>query len=211
MPANGENSSRTQAARFADQITSVSTPGTTAYKIGAQDILEVSVFKVADLSKSVQVSEGGTINMPLLGEVAASGRTARELEQELTRSLGAKYLQNPQVTVYVKEYNSQRVTLEGSGIKKPGVYPIRGRMTLLQLVATAEGLSDISDSQLVVFRSTNGKKTAGKFDIAAIRTGDAPDPELMAGDVVVAPTSAGKETLNTVIKIVPLAAFATLL
>lgn len=74
-------------------------PNNSAYEIGPQDVLDISVFKVPELSKSVQVADTGTINLPLLGEVVADGRTARQLERELTAQLGAKYLQNPQVTV----------------------------------------------------------------------------------------------------------------
>ena len=100
--------------------------------------MDVSVFKVPELSKSVQVADTGTINLPLVGEVPAAGKTAQEVEQDLTKKLGAKYLQNPQVTVFVKEYNSQRVTIEGA-VKKPGVYPVRGKTSLLQFIAMAEG------------------------------------------------------------------------
>src|SRR6516162_10276568 len=83
-------------------------PQKDAYTVGAMDILDISVFKVPELSKSVQVADTGTINMPLLGEVPAAGKTAQEIEQDLTRKLGAKYLKSPQVTVFVKDHNSQR-------------------------------------------------------------------------------------------------------
>ncbi|MFA9476435.1 MAG: polysaccharide biosynthesis/export family protein, partial [Filomicrobium sp.] len=139
-------------AKAAEPFTSTATPGDVAYKIGPQDVLEISVFKVPELSKSAQVAEIGTINLPLLGEVPAAGKTARELERDLTAKLGAKYLQSPQVTVAVKEYNAQRVTIEGA-IRKPGVYPIRSKTSLLQLTAMAEGLRDDAESSgIVIFR-----------------------------------------------------------
>ena len=187
-----------------DDIAAIATPGSASYLIGPQDMLEVTVFKVKDLSSVVQVSEAGSINLPLVGNIPASGRTAHQLEQELTSTLGAKYLQNPQVNVLVKEYNSQRVTLEGGGVKKPGVYPLKGRMTLLQVIATAEGLTDIADSQVAIFRQKNGKRVAARFDVSAIRTGDIEDPPIQAGDVIVATTSATKEAFNNVMKAVPL-------
>ena len=93
------SSEQTSARASVAAITAVATPGNVAYKIGPQDVLEISVFKVAELSKSAQVSEAGTLNYPLVGEVVAAGKTARELEKELTTLLGAKYLQKPQVTV----------------------------------------------------------------------------------------------------------------
>ena len=73
-------------------IAAVTTPGTAAYKIGPQDVIEISVFKVPELSKAAQVSEAGTVNLPLIGEVIVAGKTAREFEQQLTQQLRAKYL-----------------------------------------------------------------------------------------------------------------------
>ena len=97
-------------AHAADKLTSAATPGSSGYKVGPLDVVEFSVFKVPELTRTVQVAETGTVNLPLVGEVHAAGRTAQEIERELARTLGAKYLQSPQVTILVKEYNSQRVT-----------------------------------------------------------------------------------------------------
>lgn len=209
-PAGGDAEARREAARAAETLTAPATPGNSAYKIGAHDVVEVSVFKVPELSKSAQVAETGTINLPLVGEIPAAGRTAQEIERDLTAKLGAKYLQNPQVTVFVKEYNSQRVTLEGA-IKKPGVYPIRGRATLLQFIATAEGLDPNSDSTVVIFRQNEGKRSAARFDISAIRAGSAEDPLVQSGDVIVAGSSAVKETFNNFLKVLPVTSVFALL
>ena len=198
------------AKNVSEALTSVATPGNVGYKIGPLDVLDVSVFKVPDLTKAVQVSEAGTINYPLVGEVEAAGKTAREVEHMLTKTLGAKYLQKPQVTVFVKEYNSQRVTIEGA-VSKPGVYPIQGGMSLLQAIAIAQGVGPTSDSTVVVFRSTDGKRAAARYDIADIRTGAASDPRLQAGDVIVAGSSAFKEGLNNVLKVLPLASIFAIL
>lgn len=210
VPVAATPADKVAAARAADALTAPATPGSTAYKIGFQDVVEISVFKVPELSKSVQVSETGDINLPLVGEVQAAGKTAQELERELTTKLGSKYLQNPQVTVLVKEYNSQRVTIEGA-VKKPGVYPIRGHSTLLQFIATAEGLDPSSDSSVVVFRQSNGKRTAARFDISEIRSGNAADPEIQSGDVIVVGSSVAKETFNNFLKLLPVASVFALL
>jgi len=197
----------TDAAAF----TSMTASKGVAYKIGAQDILDVSVFKVPELSKSVQVADIGTINLPLIGEVPVAGKTAQEVERDLTSRLGAKYLQNPQVTVYVKEHNSQSMTVEGA-VKKPGVYPIKGKTSLLQSLALAGGLEPNSDSTVVVFRYADGNRTAARFEVDNIRSGQAEDPVLQGGDVVVVGTSAIKETFNNVLKVLPaVGAFALLL
>lgn len=190
------------AVKAAEELSAAGTPGSAAYKIGPQDVLELSVFKVPELAKMVQVAESGTANFPLVGEVPAAGKTAQEVERDVTKRLGAKYLQNPQVTVFVKEYNSQRVTVEGA-VKKPGVYPIRGRSTLLQFIAIAEGSDPNAGSEVLVFRQTNGKRAAAKFDIDEIRSGKVDDPPLQSGDVIVVPTSATKEAFNNFVKVSP--------
>jgi len=187
-----------EVARAADTLTSVATPGNTYYKIGPLDVIEFSVFKVPELQRVAQVADTGTVNLPLVGEIRAAGKTAQEMERDLTKMLGAKYLQSPQVTVLIKEYNSQRVTIEGA-VKTPGVQPIRGKTSLLQVLATAGGLdSTVSDTTVVVFRQIDGKRSAAKFDVAAIRTGEAQDPLVQSGDIIVAPTSATKETFNVI-------------
>jgi polysaccharide export outer membrane protein len=197
-------------ARAADKLTSAATPGNSGYKIGPLDVVEFSVFKVPELTRTAQVAETGTINLPLIGEVQAAGRTTQEVERDLATKLGEKYLQSPQVTILIKEYNSQRVTVEGA-VKRPGVYPIRGKTSLLQVIATAEGLDTASDTTVVVFRHIEGKRLAARFDIGEIRSGKANDPPIRSGDVVVAPTSAMRSTFDTILKALPLATVFALL
>jgi polysaccharide biosynthesis/export protein len=191
-------------------LSSASDPSSKAYRIGPRDVLEVTVFKVPDLPKVVQVSESGTINYPLIGELQAGGRTAREVEQDLTKLLGAKYLQNPQISVLVKEYNSQRITLEGA-VKKPGVYPIVGGLSLLQAIATAGGFENNAEETVLLIRQKTGTPSAGKFDISQIRRGKAEDVQLEAGDVIIAPTSDIRQGMEVFFRLAPLANIAALL
>lgn len=194
----------------ADSIVSVNDPVSAAYRIGPLDVLEISVFKVPELSKMVQVSERGTVNYPLVGETEAAGKTPRELEQILARALGAKYLQNPQLGIFVKEYNSKRITLEGE-VKKPGVYPMQGGITLLQAIATAGGMEPVSDDTVLILRTENGKRSAARFIVSDVRDGKAQDPQLKPGDVIVAGKSYMKEGWNNFIRLLPLASvFAVL-
>ena len=197
-------------ARAADKLTSAATPGNSGYKIGPLDVIEFSVYKVPDLKRTVQVAETGTVNLPLVGEVEAAGRTAHEVERDLAGQLGKTYLQSPQVTVLVKEYNSQRVTVEGA-VKRPGVYPLRGKTSLLQVIATAQGLDTVSDTTVVVFRHIEGKRLAARFDVDQIRSGQTTDPAIQSGDVVVAPTSAMKGAFETILKSLPLTTVFALL
>jgi polysaccharide biosynthesis/export protein len=180
------------------------------YQIGPMDVLDISVFNVPELTKTVEVAGNGTINLPLLGEVPAAGKTTQQLERELTAKLGAQYLQNPQVTVMVKENNSQHVTVQGA-IEKPGVYPLKGKTTLLELVAMAGGFKDTSDSSVLVLRTSQGKRSAAKFDVADIQKGQEEDPIVQSDDVIVAGTSAIKQGFNAVLRALPLAGLFTML
>lgn len=209
-PAKPAASQAAALDKAAQAYTAIADPKSKAYKIGPLDVLEVTVFKVPDLSKSVQVSEAGTINFPLIGEIQAGSKSARELEQELTKRLGAKYLRNPQITVFVKEYNSQRVTVTGA-VKKPGVVPMAGGMTLVQAIAQSGGLDDLAESTAMLFRLTDGQRVGGRYDISAIQAGQGDDPQLQSGDVIVVPSSDLKTGANALLRALPLASVAPLL
>jgi polysaccharide export outer membrane protein len=100
--------------------------------------------------------------------------------------------------------------VEGA-VKKPGVYPIRAKTSLLQSIAMAEGFDAVADSTVVVFRQHDGRRSAAKFDVGHIRAGRAEDPAVQSGDVVVVSSSMMKETFNTLIKLLPAtSAFALL-
>jgi polysaccharide export outer membrane protein len=175
-----------------------------AATIGPQDVLDISVFQVPELSKTLEVSDTGTINFPLLGEITAAGKTPEELQRELTSKLAADYLQHPVVTVFVKESNSQRITISGA-IDKPGIYPIKGPTSLMQIVALAGGFKEQSDSTVLILRQQGGSRMAARYDISEIQAGRAQDPFLQANDVLVAGTSAIKQTFGTILKALPVA------
>ncbi|MHB8743968.1 MAG: polysaccharide biosynthesis/export family protein [Sulfuricaulis sp.] len=177
--------------------------GGSDYRVGAQDLLEISVFGVPDLSRTVRVNSNGQISLPLVGGVQAGGRTIPELEHEIGDKLSKTYLQNPQVSVFVKEYTSQRITLEGS-LNKPGIYPITGKTSLLQAIAIAGGVDPLADWKgVVVFRQINGKKAAALFDLGKIQTGQAKDPEVFGNDIIVVEQSGSKTALRRFIEAVP--------
>lgn len=186
------------------------TPGSAVYHIGPFDVLEITVFKVPDLSKTVQVSEDGKFSYPLVGDVQASGRTASQIEKDLARQLGDKYLRNPQVSVFVKEYNSQRVTVDGA-VKTPGVFPMKGTMTLIQAIALSGGLDPLAEGNVIIFRQIDGKQAAARFNLNDVRQGKIDNPTLAAGDIVMVPTSDLKESVQNVLKVLPVVgAFAWL-
>jgi len=201
----GASAEAQQLARKVGVDVAATSPGSATYQIGVQDVVEIVVFKVPELTRAVQVADSGTINLPLIGEVQAAGLTSQQIERDLTRRLGANYLKNPQVNVYVREYNSQRVTVEGA-VKAPGVFPIRGKMSLMQALATSGGVDrDYASADISVFRNTDGQRSGLEYNIDAIRSGEAPDPPLHSGDVVVVPTSNAKFAFQSILKIAPVA------
>jgi polysaccharide export outer membrane protein len=110
------------------------------YRIGSEDLLEINVFEAPELNRQVRVSASGEISLPLLGAVRAAGLTPRELETVLEELLRRKYLKEPHVGVFVREMQSHAVAVVGA-VEKPGVYQIRGRKPLLEVLAMAEGLA----------------------------------------------------------------------
>jgi polysaccharide export outer membrane protein len=176
------------------------------YRIGPLDVLDISVFGVPDLSKTIPVSASGQIAFPLIGLVPAAGKTTAELKADLEKRLGAKYLQSPQVEVSVKESTSQRVTVEGA-VRDSGMYPLVGETTLSQTIALAKGVDETADTHgVLVFRKVNGKKNVAKFDLTAIQKGKATDPVLQGGDVVVVDQSGLKAAWAGLRNTLPVAA-----
>ena len=174
-------------------------PGANDYRIGAQDLLDIQVFGVAELSRTVRVNSRGLISLPLIGLIKAAGLTSEELETQIAGLLTKDYLQNPQVSVFIKEYTSQRVTVEGA-VKKPGVFPIKGRTTLLQAIALAEGLGDYASADdIKLFRTEpSGKKTSVQFSLDDIRSGASVDPLIQDDDVVVVQKSTARMVIKEV-------------
>jgi polysaccharide export outer membrane protein len=178
--------------------------GVSEYRIGPLDLITISVFGVPELNQDVRVNTGGKISLPMIGSLQAGGRTIQELEQDIATKLSANLLQSPQVTVFIKEFTSQRVTVEGA-VKKSGIYPLTGRTTLLQVIATADGLDELANPHaLVVFRIIKGQKMAAVFDLEAIRHGAAEDPQIYGDDIVVVDVSGSKSMMRRIFQAVPL-------
>lgn len=169
------------------------------YRIGVADLLKISVFRADEFEQEARVDSDGNISLPLLGNVRVEGLTPSQLEQQLASLLKQKYLQNPQVTVFVKEYSSQQITLDGA-FRKPGIYPVTaGQVTLLQALALGGGLDTIADpGKVVLFRKIGNRPKAFRLNIDAIRDGQMKNPYLRNNDIIVAHRSNSRYWLKEV-------------
>ena len=174
------------------------------YRIGAADKLALRVFQVQDLSfEEIYVDAAGNLQLPLLGIVPAKGLTPAELSRDIEERLRERYLQNPQVVVSVLSAASQKITVDGA-VTKPGVYEMRGRTTLMQAVAMAQGATRVADlDSVAVFRTVNDRRMVAVFDLDAIRRGQVTDPMLQGDDVVVVDTSQLSANIREALQLLP--------
>jgi polysaccharide export outer membrane protein len=175
------------------------------YRIGSLDKLNVTVFQEPELSaKEIQVDASGNIALPLVGSVAAGGKTASDLSRELQQLFDARYLRNSQVTVTVASSVSQKVSVQGE-VSQPGVYQLNGPTTLLDVISMAKGETELAKlREVVVFRSVEGQRMGAVFDVASIRRGGAADPVIQGNDLVVVGYSSAKRFWRNVVSAAPL-------
>jgi polysaccharide export outer membrane protein len=180
-------------------------PAAADYRIGSLDTLDVTIFDEPDLSaKAIQVDASGRIALPLIGSVDAKGKTVTELAQQLQQMFGAKYLRNPQVTVTVDSSVSQKVSVQGE-VAQPGVYPLTGPTTLLDVISMAKGETETAKLQeVVVFRTVSGQREGAVFNVASIRRGEAADPVIQGNDLVVVGYSTARRFWRDVVSAAPL-------
>ena len=204
IAANGKRGRRSRRLKLGSGPTTarrgIRLASTSDYRIMSGDVLQITVFQVQDFNREAQVDAGGNIVLPLIGGVPAAGKTVREVESEVARRLRAKYLQNPQVLVTIKDAVGLRVSVQGA-VKSPGVIQIRGDTTLTTVLAQAQGFTDTADkSSVLVVRNTDQGRVAAKVDAGAILAGSAPDPPIYGGDMIVVDDSfvrsAGKDALT---------------
>ena len=165
-------------------------PATTdpAYVIGAQDVLDINVWKEPDVSRTVPVRPDGRISLPLINDVQAAGLTPQQLSVTVAESL-RKYLNEPQVTIIVTAINSQRVFVAGE-VLRAGAYPLIPGMTVLQALTSAGGFTPFADRKKIhVMRLRDGKQIELPFNYQGVLKGDNSDQniKLEPGDTVVVP------------------------
>ncbi|HMN20909.1 MAG TPA: polysaccharide biosynthesis/export family protein [Ottowia sp.] len=169
----------------------------TDYRIGSNDLLEIEVFGVEELKRTVRVNSGGQVSLPLIGMIPVAGLSPADAEALIEQRYGEKYLQDPQVSIFIKEFTSQRITVDGA-VARPGIYPLTGQITLLRALAMAGGGGALANlEEVMLFRlGADGQALTEKHDVMKIRTGEAPDPLLQGDDVVVVNRNGARAALR---------------
>lgn len=169
----------------------------TNYVLGAQDVVTITVFGEPDLSRKYTIEQDGTFTFPLIGRVNARGMTLRALEQELKKQLAGGYLKNPEVSVAVEAYRSQKILVMGQ-VQQPGEYQLTGDMTLLAALAKAGSLAPMAGREVVIVRAarksggSNGEAPAAseilRIDLADLQGGNVSlNVALQDGDTINVP------------------------
>jgi polysaccharide biosynthesis/export protein len=168
----------------------------TDYRIGAQDVLNITVFGEADLSGKYTVEQDGTFTFPLVGRVKAGGVTIREFEGLLKKQLSDGFLKNPQVSIAIETYRSQRILVMGE-VRSPGEYLLSSDMTLLAALVRAGGTTPAASREVVIVRSRRVAPTTGeggaeaeilKIDLGELQSGNtALNVTLQDGDTINVP------------------------
>lgn len=177
----------------------------TAYFLRPGDKLAINIFQEEDLSqRELQIDEAGMISLPLVGEVEAAGLSTGQLSRAIETAYAGRYLRDPQANVVILQASKRTVAVEGQ-VVMPGVYEIQPGYTLLSALALARSPSpDAKLNEVLVFRTVNGERLGGRFDLVEIRAGRMPDPIILPGDVVVVGFSALRGIYRDILQAAPL-------
>jgi polysaccharide export outer membrane protein len=164
-------------AKAADVLkpTYSTTPATPEYRLGPEDVIEVFVWKQPDLTTTVVIRPDGRISLPLTNELEASGKTAVQLQKEITEKL-REYITQPMVNVIVKQVNSLKISVLGE-VRKPDVYRIKNRVTVLDAIAMAGGFTDLArPNKVIVIRNASSGPQRIKINVKQLVADDTRAP-----------------------------------
>jgi polysaccharide export outer membrane protein len=172
------------------------------YKLGPGDVLQVQVLNAEQFNRKLRVDSIGNVSLPLLGNIRVAGLTPHEVETVIADVLREKYMNDPQVGVFVEESASLRFSIEGA-VKTPNVFPLKGRVTLLQALAMGGGFTKVADrTQVRILRGAGAQLQTLVFDAERIREGKLSDPVVLGNDAIIVEASTAKtvfyETLDTI-------------
>ncbi|MDH5406970.1 MAG: polysaccharide export protein [Candidatus Aminicenantes bacterium] len=160
------------------------------YIIGAEDLIGISVYELPEMNKTVRISGEGSITLPFIGEIKAEGLTQQELEKIIRILLSERYITNPQVTVFIKEYRSKRASIIGA-VENPGSYPLIGNRTILDIISEAGGITEKAGKKLYLIRGSSSESSTESILIDLEELIEKGNPELnlpiQGGDVISIP------------------------
>ncbi len=130
------------------------------YELGPEDVIEIRVFELEELNRAVRVSGDGKIELPLIGSLQIQSLTSKQVADLVTERLRGRFVKNPEVSIFIREYNSRNVSVLGA-VGSPATYPLQGRRNLLQVLADAGGLAGNAGDVLYVFRTSNSGNNGG--------------------------------------------------
>ncbi len=179
--------------------------GELSEKLRPGDRISIKIFGEPELSSdNYRVNSAGYLQMPLVGELIAGGQTPRELGAEITRRLAVKFIRDPQVAISLVDRTHSTFTVEGE-VESPGVFEANLSTTLLTALAQAKSPTNTAKlSEIMVFRTINGQRAGGRFNLNDLRNGRAADPQILAGDTIVVGNSATKSTWRDFLAATPL-------
>jgi polysaccharide export outer membrane protein len=157
------------------------------YRIGPEDLLDISVWKNPELSRTVPVRPDGKVSLPLVNDIQAAGLTPTALRQQLTERF-SEFIPAPEVAVIVREVHSQKVAVVGA-VKTPGRYELKSAATVLELIALAQGFTDFAARErIVILRQVNGESQRIPFNYRKVAAGDEQaNLVVQSGDIIVVP------------------------
>jgi len=160
---------------------------TAEFQIGAEDVLDISVWKNQELSRKVPVRPDGKISLPLVNDIQAAGLTPSELRQQIAAKL-AEFVPTPEVSVVVQEVQSLKVSVVGA-VKTPGRFTLRSSATVLECLAMAQGLTEFANKEkIVILRQTGSTTQRIPFNYRKVAEGSEQENFLVkAGDIIVVP------------------------
>lgn len=189
-PASPPGTTPAQSAAPADGVDA-------NYRISPNDLMEFDVFGVPDMKRDLRVNASGEVSLPLIGQVPVAGLTAQAAARLIADRYQEKYLQDPQVSLFIKEFTTRRVAIEGA-VLRPGVYPVTGQLTLLRALALSGGFAPYADiNKIVVYRNgTGGAREQFSYDLDKVRAGQEKDPDIRSDDVIVVQRNARRTALR---------------
>ncbi|MFA6028813.1 MAG: polysaccharide biosynthesis/export family protein [Elusimicrobiota bacterium] len=191
-PASADKQTAAEAAAIASVLQQLKQKGSD-YKIGAADLVEITVYREEELNRTARVSQNGSISLPLVGAVQVGGKTPAEAETYIAGKL-KDFLVSPQVTIFIKEYGNKKVFVLGE-VTKPGSYelPPESKLTVLEAISLAGGFTQVAakDRTKVIRTTSDGRSQNPTVEVSAITTRGEKNKDLPLepNDVVYVPQS----------------------